>query len=274
MKKTENPRKLLVVGGGPGGLSTAALAAKLGHDVTLWEKNFGLGGLGNAAAGPDFKFEVKRYLDHLIADVYQSDLKVRFKEATVETIDAFGADAVIIAGGAPAVVPHIKGIDGKIVISAGDLLANKVPVGKNVVVIGGGLVGCESALDLDNKGHNVTIVEALDQILAAPMARNSLQGLKDALRESTVTCLTSTKLAEVLEGGVKVEGPDGEAEIPCDNVILAVGYKSDQSLKQALSGKPYAVFTVGDYNGPRKIVGATAEGMQVVRNLDAMMDME
>ena len=274
LKVPEKLRKILVVGGGPGGLYTAALAAKQGHDVTLWEKEFQLGGLANAAAGPDFKFDVRRYIDHLIADVYQSGVKVRFKEATPENIDAFGADIVILAAGAKAAIPPIPGIGNKKVIPAFDLLAKNAPTGQDIVILGGGHVGCEAALDLTNQGKHVTIVEFLDRILAAPMPNNTRIALTSAIANSGAKCLVKTKLLEITEDGVKVEGPEGEREIPCDHVIIAVGYKAEQSLKDALTNKPYKVFGIGDYNGGGQIMQAVEEGFQLIRHLDDSMEVE
>lgn len=272
LKKPEKKRTILIIGGGPGGMYTAALAAKQGHDVTLWEKNLQLGGLANAAGGPDFKFDVKRYIDHLIADVYQSGVKVRFIEATPEKVDNFGADIVIIAAGAKAVIPPITGIDGENVITAYQLLAENVPVGKDVVVLGGGHVGCEAALDLYNQGKNVTVIEALDHILAAPMPRNSYQALTKAIGESDVRCLTNTKMTEITDKGVKFSGPEGDGEIACDNVVLAVGYKPDQSLMEQLKGKPYKVVSIGDYNAVRDFLHAIEEGFHTVRLLDDLVE--
>lgn len=272
IKPPKKIRKILVVGGGPGGMFTAALAAKQGHNVTLWEKDINLGGLARGAAGPDFKFDMQRYLEHLKYDLDMSGVKVSYVEANEENIDRFGADVVILACGAKTVVPPISGIDSAKVVSAFELLANNASVGKDIVVLGGGHVGCEAALDLHNQGRNVTIVEAADTILPAPMATNSYLALKKAIEDAGITCLPATKMTEINESGVKLSAADGEVNIKCDNVILAVGFKPEHSLKDALKNKPYSVFTLGDYNASRNIKAATAEGFQIVRLLDDLTD--
>ena len=268
-------RKLLVVGGGPGGMYAAALAAKQGHDVTLWEKGARLGGLAYAAAGPDFKQDMRRYLDHLIADVYQSGVKVRFmREGTPESIDDFGADVVILAAGAEPAKPPIPGIDGKNVITAKELLMDRPTVGENVVVLGGGVVGCEAALHLDGMGKNVAIVEMLEQLMMiGEMANNSRIAIDTALQSSSIQALTRTKVVEIFPDHVCVEGPGGEAEIPCDQVILAIGFRSRHVLEDALRNRPYPVFTLGDYKKPGKVYHAVHDAYHIVRLLDDIAEM-
>lgn len=267
-------RKILVVGGGPGGLYTAALAAKQGHDVTLWEKGTRLGGLANAAAGPDFKQDMRRYIDHLIADVYQSGVKVRFMHTgTPEKIDTFGADAVILAAGAEPARPNIPGIDGKTVITAEELLVKRPPVGKNVVVLGGGVVGCETALHLDDMGKNVTIIEMQERLMMiGEMANNSRIAINTALHNSLIQALTKTVVTKIQTDRVLITGPDGEREILCDNVILAIGFRSRHVLEDTLKHRPYAVFTLGDYRKPGKVYHAVHDGYHIIRLLDDIVE--
>lgn len=267
-------RKILVVGGGPGGMYTAALAAKQGHDVTLWEKGTRLGGLANAAAGPDFKQDMRRYIDHLIADVYQSGVKVCFMHTgTPESIDAFGADAVILAAGAEPARPNIPGIDGKTVITAEDLLVKRPPVGKNVVVLGGGVVGCEAALHLDDMGKNVTIIEMQERLMMiGEMANNSRIAINTALQKSSIQALTQTVVTKIQADRVQITGPDGDGEILCDHVILAIGFRSRHVLEDALKHKPYAVLTLGDYRKPGKVYHAVHDGYHIVRLLDDIVE--
>ena len=267
-------RKLLVVGGGPGGMYTAALAAKQGHKVTLWEKSNKLGGLLNAAGAPDFKIDMSRYNDHLIADLYANQVDVRLCwEATPENIDAFAPDAVIIAAGAMDAVPPVPGIHGDNVIFAYDLLANKAPTGKQVVVMGGGIVGCEAALYLDEMGKQVTIVEMLGKLLSSDSsAMNSQMGIREMLNKSGITIRTNTRVKEIRPDRVLASSPDGDAEIPCDNVILAAGFRVNHDLQESLKDKPYRVFAIGNYNHHGKVYQAIHDGFHVVRLLDDLME--
>jgi 2-enoate reductase len=273
MKPAKNKYKILVIGGGPGGMNTARLAAEQGHKVELWEKQAHLGGNMNAAGGPDFKFDVRRYSENLQKQVLKSGVTVRMmKTATKDAVDEFAPDAVIVAAGSNPVIPHVPGFDGENVLTAVDLLANKRETGKNVVIVGGGEVGCEAALYLDHMGKNVTVVEMLDSILSAPMAPNARKGLEDLLKASSIKFFTSTALKEIKAGKVLLSEKDGSKELPCDTVVMAVGFKSNHSLADELKAGPYKVFTIGDYNSPRKIWYAVHEGFHVIRLLDDLME--
>lgn len=140
-------KRVLVIGGGPGGIMAAVTAAEKGHDVELWEKTNRLGGTLLAAGGPKFKKDVANYVEYLTGKIQRTSVKVKLmKEATAEEVMAGNFDKVIFASGSIPVVPPINGIkDSAKVVFANDVLTNKVKYGKNVVVIGGGLVGCETA---------------------------------------------------------------------------------------------------------------------------------
>lgn len=265
-------RKLLVIGGGPGGMSTAKLAAELGHTVELWEKTGKLGGNINAAGGPDFKFDMKRYNENLQKQVYKAGVNVRLlKTATRQAVDAFAPDAVIIAAGAAPLVPPIPGVDGTNVIDACAVLTKKATTGERVIVLGGGEVGCEVGLELDRQGKQVTIVELQDEILTAPMANNARIGLNWYLKESNITFKTGTRLTGIQDKTVTLANAEGEFDQPCDTVVLAVGFRSDPSLADSLKGGAYKVFTIGDYNKPRKVWYAVHEGYHILRQLDDLM---
>lgn len=274
IKPPRKKRKILVIGGGPGGMSTACLAAQQGHDVELWEKTSRLGGNMNAAGGPDFKFDVRRYNDNLQKQLVKSGAKVRMmKTATKAAIDEFNPEVVIIAAGAHPVMPPIPGIDNDGVMEALDLLSNKRETGNRVVVLGGGEVGCEAALYLEHQGKKVTIVEMQDKLLAtALMAPNGRKGLEDMLADSTIVYRTNTKLSEILPGKVVVCGKGESEEILCDNVVIAVGFRAEHSLADSLKDSAYKVFTIGDYNTPRKIYYAVHEGYHIIRLLDELME--
>ena len=255
-------------------MAAAKYAAQVGHSVELWEKSDRLGGNMNAAGGPDFKFDVRRFSMNLQKQLYNSGAVVRLsKEANADSIKEFAPDAVIVAAGAKPIKPRILGIDNSKVIDALDLLSNRIPTGEKVYVLGGGEVGCEAAAYLDSVGKDVTIIEMQSKILStANMADNARKGLEDLLGRTKVRILTSTKLTEIKDNLIVCENGTETLELAYDNLVLAVGFKSDHTLCDELKSAGIKVFPIGDYNSPRKIYYGIHEGFHVIRLLDDLME--
>ncbi len=270
LKPAAEAQKILVIGGGPGGMTAAITAAKRGFEAELWEKSAELGGTLKAAGAPLFKYDTKRYMDYLIKQVHKHGVTVRLrKEATEEEILRAKPDVVILAAGSKAILPRIPGCEKGNVVEATTLLAQGIETGEKVVVLGGGLVGCETALMLEAQGKDVTIVEMLDQLLlTAVHAPNNDQALKDMIAASRIKVMTSSKLTAVKEGKVCVNCDDGGKEIDCDTLVLSVGFRSDHSLAEALEGKVNKVFTIGDNVQPGKIIHAVHQGFHTIRLLE------
>lgn len=268
-KPAEVKKNILVIGGGPGGMEAALVASKRGHKVTLWEKEDHLGGLLLAAGGPDFKKSVLDYVQYIIRQVDKSDVCVNYMMvATPEKIKKGNFDHVIIATGAESFVPPVKGINSDNVYISTDILTSKVTLNaKNVSVIGGGLVGCETAAFLAEQGIKVTLIEMLSDIMlnAAHSVNNDLC-LRHKLEKDNVVIKVSTKLESVEPGKIIIAKDGVTTEIPCDTVVIASGYKSDHSISESLEGEvQYSI--IGDNLKARNIFDAVHEGFNVARNL-------
>lgn len=228
LKPAAIKKKIAVIGGGVGGMEIARLCKMRGHDVTIYEKSDKLGGVFIAAAAPDFKEKDKELIKWYIKQL--SDLGVTIKLNTEITKEMFGkldADEIVVATGSiPKKLP-IKGFDGSNTIEAVEYLLGKKQVGDNVVIIGGGLTGCEIAYDLSLKGKKATIVEMQDDILKI-MGLSSANSnmLREIIRYYNVDVFTSTALSEIKDNGVSVKTQEGDKFIPADSVILSVGYNS------------------------------------------------
>lgn len=238
-------KRVAVVGGGIGGMEAARVAALRGHKVTLYEKSDRLGGVFIAAAAPDFKEKDRELIEWYRRQIASLPITVKLN-TEVGDIASLEADRVIVATGArPRKLP-VKGIERS--IEAIDyLLGNKAVTGENVVVVGGGLTGCEIAYDLIRKGKKPVIVEMQDDLMKVVglcMANSSM--LRDIFRHNKTEILLNTKLSEITEKGVVLEGPNGRSEIAADSVIISAGYIGGAPLAEK-AGKKAAV--IGDADG-------------------------
>lgn len=259
-------KRVLVIGAGPGGMSAAITAAERGMQVELWEKKNELGGLLLAAGGPRFKKDVKDYVDYLVAKLHRSNVKVlMMKDATPEEIIAGKYDKVIFATGATPVMPPIKGIDKPFVVGANDLLTNKKGYGKKVVVIGGGLVGCETACHCAENSDDVTIIEMLPEImLTTKHSKNNDQALRQLMEECNIKTVTSAKVVEFKDNKVVYEKGGEQFTIDADTVAIATGYRSNTALYDAVQSKIDCA-VVGDAETPDNILTAVHHGFNSVR---------
>lgn len=261
-------KKVLVIGGGPGGMSAAMTAAKRGYDVELWEKTGRLGGNLWAAGTPTFKHDVLRLITYMERQIHKLGVKVRFlKEATAQAVAAGQFDKVILAAGSTPVMPPIPGIEYAASANA-YLTAQKKP-GRKVVVIGGGLVGCEAAAYMKESADEVTIIEMLDDILAtADHCLNNDQALRAMLAERNVPAICGAKVTCITPESVTYVKDEKEVTIACDTVMIAAGYKANNQLETALEGAVKDMTVIGDAEAPRKILTAVHEGYHAIRVME------
>jgi len=225
IKQAAKTKRIAIIGGGIGGIESALVCAKRGHSVTLYEKSDKLGGVFIAAAAPSFKEKDRDLITWYIRELSkypQIDVKLNTKVQSVEDLDA---DEVIVATGAEANRLPVPGFAYG--IQAVDYLVGNREVGENVVIIGGGLTGCEIAYDLYLQGKNPTIVEMKQDLIdAAGVCLANSSYLRDFFNANKVPVHLETRLGEIHADGVTVTNKDGETfKIDADNVILSVGYK-------------------------------------------------
>jgi 2,4-dienoyl-CoA reductase-like NADH-dependent reductase (Old Yellow Enzyme family)/thioredoxin reductase len=261
-------RYVWVVGSGPGGLTAAYEAARLGHKVTLYEKEEETGGQLRFASQAPFKDQYGVWASWLTSQAKKMGVIVRTGiEVTQSMISEGNPEVVILATGGEQIKPDIPGIDLSLVCHAWQVLEGSVPPGKHPVVIGGGLIGMETADYLCQKGIQVTLVEVLKQ---SPVLKITSHGymLHTRLKEAGCRLLFNTTVKKIEESSVTVL-IEGREQIlsPVDQVIMAVGLKPNDELKEILQAKKIRHFIIGDALQPRRIIEATEEGARVAWNL-------
>lgn len=243
-------KKIAVLGGGPAGLEAARVAALRGHDVTLFEKTTTLGGQLNIACVPPRKEEMRRAAQDLIHAVCNAGVHLCMGQTrTAEQLKDAGFEAVINAVGAHSAAPRIPGIDSVNVADAWKVLAGEQQVYGTVAVIGGGMVGCETAEYLAARGCKVSVIEMMDKI-AAGESTTILPTLLENYKTYGVEQYPSHKVKEFRMDAVVCENKDGaEVTIPCDYIVLAMGARSNEFDAAALENASIPVYSIGDAAG-------------------------
>ncbi len=255
-----NPKRVAIIGGGPAGMEAARVAALRGHDVTLFEERE-LGGMLIEASTPESKANLKSLIKYLITQINKTGVKVIKSRVTSQEIRDHKFDAVIVATGATPCIPDVPGIQGPTVSGFLDVLKG-TQIGKNIIVIGGGLTGCDIAVFLSEQGKKVTIIEMLDEI-ARGLIGPPRTILLEQLSEHKTRILTGVYVEEITENSVLIHDKCGaKNEIKGDNIVIATGLMSNTKLFNELNEIPdlEQVYAVGDCVAPRFIYDAIHEG--------------
>lgn len=279
-------KKVLVVGGGPGGMQAARFASLRGHDVTLYEKSDKLGGTILIAATPPGKDEMKRNINYLSKEMNRLGVDVKLgAEVTPSLIEKMKPEVLVLAtGGNNPILPNIPGIKGENVWTARDVLSGKAKIGKKVVVLGGGGVGAEVALYLADKGKKVTVVEILSAEdlekdigrgkpsrlqkelmpkvwwMARDQPRRNKMLVLQRIQKAGVDAICGAETIKVTDKNITIKKADGTHVIECDTVVVSVGEKPNRELYKKMIGKDLEIYLVGDSVQPRKLMHAIEDG--------------
>lgn len=256
-------KKVFVVGGGPGGMETAIVAASRGHRVTLCEKEGRLGGQLLTARLPPHKDEISALIGSLVARTQKAGVEIRLgTEVNFGIVEQAKPDAVVMATGARPIIPHMPGARGNNVVTAVEVLTGQKEVGETAIVIGGGMVGCETAEFLAQQGKKVSIVEMLPRIGNDIVATNRPFTLA-RLRKAGIRMDTNARVEEITNKGVRVSRDGVSDFLGGDTVVLAVGFTANNELAQKLEGRVAALYSVGDCVQARMIREAIEKGFRV-----------
>ncbi len=261
--KNKSPRRVLVAGGGISGMEAARVAALMGHQVTLIEKEKMLGGHMLESTKQDFKANEADFFKWLVTQVEKSGVKILLNTpVTPALIDRENPDFLILAVGSQYIRPAIPGAESAIL--AGDVLENMFLAGKTVIVVGGGLVGAETALTLAESGRSVTLLEMTDQI-AQKHESGARESLVQLLKRQKVRILTGHTAQEIGAGHVIAKDSDGvDRTIDADTVVLATGLIS--RAHKELTGIIAKTVCIGDCKEARKIYQCIHEAWSAVIN--------
>ena len=265
---TRETKKLLIVGGGPAGMQAAITACERGHKVTLVEKSGRLGGL-KYADNADFKYNIRRYRDMTAAKVMALPVDVRLNTVvTDELVAEVQPDAILACVGADPWALPVPGADGQNVIFGAELQKNDPRVGQRVVVIGGGLIGCEEGIALAREGHEVTILEMQEELCPDCGRMHRLNVLHQIEVAETLTTATGLRCTGIdAQGVTAVDGEGRESKFPADTVVMCAGMRPRSAEVERLSRYCAEFYVCGDAARARQIGQATRDGYDAVVNM-------
>ncbi len=259
MKPAPKSKKVMVVGGGPAGMQAAWVAAKRGHDVSLYDKNYRLGGLMELAAMPPTRDDWNVFSRYQRRQVIKYGVKVMIgKEVTKDIIRKEKPDVLIVGTGSSPVRPNMPGLDNVNVVEAHDVLRGKSKSRGLVIVVGGGFVGCGVAEWLAEKGEKIKIVEMREDI-APDMFLNDKSTMLERWKKLDIETFTKKKVTSITLKGVAMEGDGKTEEIVGETVVLAMGAQANQELSD-LKSEVAEFYMIGDCVEPRKVINAVYEG--------------
>jgi pyruvate/2-oxoglutarate dehydrogenase complex dihydrolipoamide dehydrogenase (E3) component len=270
IERAERPKKIVIIGGGCAGMEAARRLAERGHKPVLFEKEAVLGGSLILAGANPLKSDIRRYARWTVGMTEKTegiDLRLG-TEATRELVLDEKPDAVIVAVGSEQIKPNVKGIDGANVCFAVDVDLGRVKPGREVVLVGAGLTGSETAAALSIAGHRVTVID----MLALEEIRKREKNVKRAhelAEKHGVRFIERLKLIEIRPEGVLAESADGSmVELFCDTVVLSLGVRPRQDVMKRFAGICDEVYFIGDCANQRgNITSAVREGFYAAMNI-------
>jgi len=257
-------QSVLIIGGGVAGMEAARTSALRGHRVILFEKENTLGGHLREACVPDFKKDLKKLLDWYNEQVDRSGIEVHLnREVTPQLIAETDFDLAVLATGSDPLVPDIPGVNNEgMVVSCCQVLSGKKDVGEKVLMVGGGLEGCETAVWLSQKGKQVRIVELLDGV-AMNVHQANRQMLLDMMDDLKLDVILKGEITRVNRNGVTLMHEGKIRFLECDSLVLAAGLKPVRSLSEFLKEKGKPFYEIGDCQSPRNVHYAILDGFNV-----------
>lgn len=264
----QRKKRVGIVGGGPAGMQCALDAALRGHTVTLFEKNAELGGQILIFCDTIWhKAEFRKYVNYMTTQLRKNGVEVRLNtEATPEMIEKENFDALVVAVGAKEKRPNIEGIDGKNVKMGWDVYRSLDGVGHKVVIVGGGMTGCELGLYLNENGHESTVL-GRNKFLAAKEVLSQRVHIQDWMKKNNVVTFTETAVTKITEEGVYATTPEGEKFFPADTVVISMGSESLTEERDKFKDAAFEVFNIGDCVEALDMVHATDTGNGIALGL-------